>query len=162
MDRRTMLIGVGTVLATLAGCTGASTEGTPTDSATPTSTPTPTPAPPRITDQSLEAREQCEEPDAATITTSGDAVVVEGCIVGKDGCQRPVLESARYDERADELQVRVTTEAPSDAEVCTQQLVDLPYRVTVTFANGRPGTTTVVHDGANGEQQAGEAETGRD
>lgn len=156
MDRRTLLTGGGAVLATLAGCTGTPSEGSPTGS------PTPTPAPPRITDRSLELREQCERPGTATITTDGDAVVVEGCIVGINGCHRPVLERARYDQAADELQVRVTTEAPATAEACTQQLVDLPYRVTVTFANGRPGTTTVVHDGANGEQQAGDAETGGD
>lgn len=156
MDRRTMLTGVGALLTTLAGCTGAPSEGTPTGS------PTPTPAPPRIIDQSLEPREQCERPGTATITTDGDAVVVEGCIVGNNGCHRPVLERAHYDQDADKLQVRVTTEAPSTAEACTQQLVELPYRVRVTFANDRPGTTTVIHDGVNGELQAGDAETGGD
>jgi len=160
MDRRTVLSGAGTVLAALAGCTSGSSEGSPTDSATPTETATPTP--PRIIDQSLEPREHCDEAGAATISTDADAVVVEGCIVGKDGCQRPVLESATYHTEKNELGVRVITEAPSDAEACTQALTELPYRVTVTFENGLPGTTTVVHDGVDGEQQAGQAETGGD
>ena len=154
MDRRTVLSGAGTILAALAGCTSSSGGGAPTDSATP--------APLAVTDQSLEPRETCDEPGAASISVDGSDVVVEGCIVGKDGCQRPVLESATYDDQRDELTVRVSTEAPSDAEACTQALVDLPYRVTVTFANGLPGTTTVVHDGVNGQQQAGQAETGGD
>lgn len=158
MDRRRVLAGVGTALAAVAGCTSGSGGGQPTSSPT----ATPTPKPPRITEKSLEPRETCEEAGAATIAVDGDAVVVEGCIVGKDGCQRPVLGSAVYDAEAGELRVRVTTEAPSDAEACTQALVDLPYRVTVRFADGLPGTTTVVHDGVHGEQQVAQAATGGD
>ena len=158
MDRRTVLTGVGTAVAALAGCTSAANEGNPNE----TATPNPTPAPPRITDREFELRQNCDSPGAAAINVDGEAVVVEGCIVGKNGCQQPVLDTAVYDGDADELQVRVTTEAPSDTEACTQALVNLPYRVTVRFENGHPGTTTVVHDGANGEQQAGQAETGGD
>lgn len=157
MQRRTYLAAVVAAAGSAAGCTN---RGTPTD--TPASTPsaTPTPAPPRITDRSFERRENCDESGAATIAVEGTAVVVEGCIVGKDGCQRPMLDRASYDADADELRVRVATETASDADVCTQQLVDLPYTATVTFENGLPGTTTVVHDGVDGETQVARAETG--
>lgn len=160
MDRRTVLTGVGTALAALAGCTSAANEGSPSDTATPD--PASTPGTQHITNRELELRQNCDSPGAAAISVDGEAVVVEGCIVGKNGCQQPVLDSAVYDADTDELQVRVTTEAPSDTEACTQALVELPYRVTVRFENGLPGTTIVVHDGANGEQQAGQAETGGD
>jgi hypothetical protein len=163
MDRRTVLSGVGAAFAGLAGCTSSS-GGAPTDTSSESATPTgsPTPPSPQVTDQSFEPRSNCGEPGAATISVDGDTVVVEGCIVGKNGCQRPVLELATYDDQRDELRVRVATEAPSDTEACTQALVDLPYRVRVTFVDGLPGTTTVIHDGVNGQQQAGQAETGGD
>jgi hypothetical protein len=158
MERRTYLSAVCATVGAVAGCTnrGASTD---TSAATGTPTRTATPAPPKVIDSSLEPRENCRARGAATIAVDGMSVVVEGCIVGKDGCQHPVLDSVTYDEDADELLVRVTTEKRSDADACTQQLVDLPYRVTVTFENGLPGTTRVIHDGVDGERQAGEAET---
>lgn len=160
MQRRTYLTSIAAALAATAGCTGGSPgNATPTESESPTESPSPTPSQPRITEYSLEGRENCDEPGAADIAVDGQAVIVEGCIVGKDGCQVPVLDSATYDPDADELLVRVTTEKRSDADACTQQLVDLPYRVTVTFENGLPETTRVVHDGVDGERQAGEAET---
>lgn len=155
MQRRTYLSALVAALGATAGCTN---RGSPTD--TPASTPTATPAPPRITVSSLDPRENCGERGAATIAVEEMTVVVDGCIVGKDGCQRPALDSATYDAEADELRVRVTTEKPSDAEACTQQLVDLPYTVTVSFENGLPGTTTVVHDGVDGEKQVAQADTG--
>ncbi len=152
MERRTYLTTIVTVLAATAGCTGGSTGDT-----APTESPTPTPAQPRITKYSLEGRENCDEQGAADIAVDGQAVIIEGCIVGKDGCQLPVLDGVVHE--ADELEVRVTTEKRTDADVCTQQLVDLPYRVTVTFETGLPGTTRVIHDGVDGERLAGEAET---
>lgn len=158
MQRRTYLTSIAAALAATAGCTGGSTGDTgSTESESPTESPTATPSQPRITEYSLEGRENCDEPGAADIAVDGNDVVVDGCIVGKDGCQVPVLDNVVYE--ADELEVRVTTEKRTDADACTQQLVDLPYRVTVTFENGLPGTTRVIHDGVDGERQAGEAET---
>lgn len=157
MQRRTYLSAVVATAGSVAGCTN---RGAPTDTSASTPSATPTPASPRITDRSFEGRENCGDPGAATIAVEGVTVVVEGCIAGKNGCQRPVLDRASYDARADELRVRVATETPSDADACTQQLVDLPYTVTVTFENGRPGRTMVVHDGVDGEQQVAQAETG--
>lgn len=158
MQRRTYLTSIAAALAATAGCTGGSAgDAGSTESESPTGSPTPTPSQPRITEYSLEGRENCDEPGAAEIAVDGQVVVVEGCIVGKDGCQVPVLDSVGYE--ADELEVRVTTEKRSDADACTQQLVDLPYRVTVAFENGLPGTTRIIHDGVDGERQAGEAET---
>lgn len=158
MQRRTFLISIAAALGATAGCTGGSTgEGGSTEGESPTASPTPTPSQPRITEYSLEGRENCDEPGAAEIAVDGNDVVVEGCIVGKDGCQVPVLDTVVYE--AGELEVRVATEKRSDADACTQQLVDLPYTVTVTTENGLPGTTRVIHDGVDGEQQAGQAET---
>lgn len=158
MQRRTYLTSIAAALAATAGCTGGSTGDTgSTESESPTESPTATPSQPRITEYSLEGRENCDEPGAAEIAVDGNDVVVDGCIVGKDGCQVPVLDNVVSE--ADELEVRVTTEKRTDADACTQQLVDLPYRVTVTFENGLPGTTRVIHDGVDGERQAGKAET---
>jgi len=155
MERRTYLSGVAAAAGSLAGCTN---RGVPTDGPTPS--PSATPSPPQVNDRSFEKRERCEERGAATIAVEENTVVVEGCIVGTDGCQRPVLDCASCDADGDELLARVTTEAPSDADACTQQLVDLPYTATVTFENGLPGTTMVIHDGADGDQQVAQAETG--
>jgi len=158
MERRQYLATIAAALGATAGCTGAAdSDASPTDSPTPTQTPTP--ADPHIADSSFEPRDTCEEQGSAEITVDGQSVVAEGCIVGKDGCQEAVLESATYDAAADQLDVRVITEKRTDSDACTQQLVDLPYTATVTFENGLPGTTRVVHDGVHGETEAARADT---
>ena len=170
MKRRTLLTGAASALALTAGCAGdapetpddgpANTESpTPTDDAE-TESPTATPAPPSIVSRSLEPREECGEAGSATITTDGAAVVVEGCIVGKNGCMVPSLESAAYDAAADELAVGVVTaDSSGEDEACTQQIVHRGYAVTVEFDGGLPGTTTVTHDGMEGEREVARAET---
>ena len=157
MERRTFITATAGLLAATAGCVGGAPE-TPDDG--PATTATPTPAAPAITARSLEPREQCDQAGGATISAADGAVTVDGCIVGKNGCMVPALESATYDADADELTVRVVTEDQSDEdEMCTQQIVHRGYRVTVEFAGGLPGTTTVIHDGAEGEREAGQADT---
>lgn len=157
MQRRTFITTVAAAAVTAtAGCVADDAGGEPTDSPTESPTDEPTPS---ISSQSLEPRETCEEADSASISTESMSVVVDGCIVGRNGCQEPVLDDASYDADADELTVSVTTENTSKAEACTQALVDLPYRVTVEFEGRLPETTTVVHDGANGTQQAAQAQT---
>jgi hypothetical protein len=162
MQRRTYLAAVAAALGATAGCTGgAGDAASPTESEsateTPTPTPTPTPAQPQVTDYGLEPRENCDQRGSASISVDGQDVIIEGCIVGKDGCQEAVLDSVAYE--ADELTVRVATEKREGAEACTQQLVDLAYTATVAFENGLPGTTRLIHDGAEGEREAGTADT---
>ena len=116
---------------------------------------------PTITGRSLEPREDCSEPGSATISTDGTTVTVEGCIVGRNGCMVASLASATYDAEADELAVRVATRDDADTdELCTQQLVERGYTVSVQFDGGLPGTTTVTHDGADGERQVAQSDTG--
>ncbi|WP_049979901.1 hypothetical protein [Halolamina rubra] len=160
MERRTLLTGAAGALATIAGCVGSSPE-TPDDGPAATDTPTATPAAPTITARSLEPREECPEPGSASIAAEGSTVTVEGCIVGKNGCMVASLASATYDAEADELAVRVATRDDTDEdEMCTQQLVERGYTVTVEFDGGLPGTTTVTHDGVDGEQQVAQRQTG--
>ncbi|SFP81252.1 MULTISPECIES: hypothetical protein [Halolamina] len=160
MERRTFLTGAAGALATIAGCVGSAPE-TPDDGPAATDTPTPTPAAPTIIARSLEPRQDCEQPGSATVSTDGTTVTVDGCIVGKNGCMVASLASATYDADADELGVRVATRDESDEdEMCTQQLVERGYTVTVEFDGGLPGTTTVTHDGVDGEQQVARSRTG--
>ncbi|MBP1988273.1 hypothetical protein [Halolamina salifodinae] len=152
MERRTFLTAAAGLLAATAGCVGGGPE-TPDDG--PATTPTPS-----ITARSLEPLEGCHEAGSALISADGTTVTVEGCIVGKNGCMVAALDSATYDADADELTVRVVTEDESDTdEMCTQQIVHRGYRATVEFDGGLPGTTTVIHDGMDGEQQVAQAET---
>ncbi len=158
MERRTFLTGAAGALAATAGCVGSAPE-TPDDGSADEATGTP--APPSITSRSLEPREDCPDPGSASISTDDTSVVVEGCITGRNGCMVAALESATYDTEADELSVRVVTEDESDTdEMCTQQIVNRGYRVTVEFDGGLPGTTTVTHNGMDGERQVAQSETG--
>jgi hypothetical protein len=158
MERRTYLTAAAGLLAATAGCVGGAPE-TPADGPETTAAP----ASPSVTARSLEPREECDRAGSATISTEGATVTVDGCIVGKNGCMAAALESATYDADADELSIRVVTRDDSDGDrMCTQQIVHRGYRVTVEFDGGMPATTTVVHDGAEGERQAAQAETGGD
>ncbi|GAB7012200.1 hypothetical protein [Halolamina salina] len=186
MERRTFLAGTAAALSTVAGCVGDAPEtpdggaeptdtdggtdtetpetdtpedGTPDDTDTPTETPSG--ASTAIVSRSLEQQGDCDSPGSASIAADGATVTVEGCIVGRNGCTYPALESARYDADADELTVRVVAEDKSDPdESCTQALVSRGYVVTVEFDGARPGTTTVVHDGAEGQRQVAQSSTG--
>jgi hypothetical protein len=159
MERRTFLTGVAGVLAATAGCVGSAPE-TPDDGPADSDDATETPTAPSITSRSFEPRDDCKESGSASISADGTSVVVEGCITGRNGCMVAALESATYDAEADELFVRVVTEDESDTdEICTQQIVHRGYRVTVAFDGGLPGTTTVIHDGMDGERQVAQSET---
>lgn len=171
MQRRTFVTTVAAALGTAtAGCV-ASTDGNDPGTAStdsPASTdggntgspsPTPTPEPPSIVSSSLEPREKCEAPGSASISAKSTVVTVEGCIVGKDGCQAPVLADATYDAEADELTVTVTTKSRTDADACTQALVDLGYTATVEFESDLPETTVVVHRGAQTDGEVARTKT---
>lgn len=177
MQRRTFIATVAASLGTttLAGCVGGGpgdgpaggesptdqADDDPTDSGTDsrTETESETAPAPTMTGSSLESREDCSNPGSASITAESNAVVVEGCITGKNGCQVPKLADASYDADADELAVTVTTEKSSDADTCTQQVVQRGYVATVEFEGGLPKTTVVVHEGAGDEGEVARTET---
>lgn len=164
MQRRSFITTVAAALGTgvTAGCVANDPGGDPAtgteqnESSDSTDSPEPTPS---KTGESLERRDECGNPDSASISTESNAVTVEGCIVGKNGCQVPALADATYDADADELTVTVTTEKDSDADACTQQLVNLGYTATVEFEGGLPETTTVIHSGAETDGQVAQAKT---
>lgn len=158
MKRRTFITSAATAFAVTTGCVGSGPE-TPDNG--PATSPPPTGVPPVIIASSLEPRTECNEPGSATISAEEETVIAEGCIVGKNGCQVAALDTANYDVDSDVLHVRVVTADSSDRdEACTQQLVNRGYRITVEFEGPLPARTTVTHDGVNGEQQAGQSNTG--
>lgn len=158
MNRRTLLRSVGAVgIAALAGCgsTDDSADGTPSDTATATPA-TATPTTPTMTDQnvSIVRIESGQQQDTAGVDVDGTTVTVEGTVWGSDGCTTAELAEASYDAAADELTVGVaTTEREAMAtDVCTQAIVEIEYRATVTFENGVPGTVVVTHDHGDGPE----------
>lgn len=164
MQRRSFITTVAAALGTgvTAGCVANDPGGDPAtgtvQNGSPDSTDSPEPTPSKTGD-SLERRDACGGPDTASISAESNVVTVEGCIVGKNSCQVPALADATYDAEADELTVTVTTEKDSEADACTQQLVNLGYTATVEFQGGLPKTTTVIHNGAETDGQVAQAET---
>lgn len=157
MDRRTWVATLaGIATGTLAGCVA----GGPGNGGTGTPSPTPTegPAEPRF-----ERTGDCENPGSARVSVRKSAppeVVVEGCIVGANGCTEAALGEVEFDAAVDELRVVVVTEEERGTdEVCTQALVHRGYRVVVPFERGGPATTVVVHDGARGRREVARVDT---
>ena len=64
------------------------------------------------------------------------------------------LGSASYDAETDRLDVNVVTMEREDSGMCTQQLVGIEYKATVSFENGIPSGVSVSHDG-DGVMSAG-------
>ena len=172
MNRRTLLVAAA---AAAAGCIDSGgndgSDGGSTDATTSTATPTPTPSgstdgetdtesgTASVRRRVFERRDACDERGSAAVSTDGDAVVVTGCITGRNGCVMAVLDETAYDDEVDELRVVVGTEKGTDGDVCTQALTALGYRCRVGFDGRRPATTVVVHDGAGGASTVAEAET---
>ncbi|WP_254273189.1 hypothetical protein [Haloarcula marina] len=150
MQRRVLLRRLGVVgAAALAGCAsngpsdgGAGTERTPT-------------RPPRVTDTTFTVsnRQSGTQVDDATVRFGDERVVVDGTIWGVDGCTTAALTSAEYDDAADELTVAVATTRETDAEMCTQAIVEIDYEATVAFENGLPGRVVVTHDHGDGPRE---------
>ncbi len=85
-----------------------------------------------------------------TFRGNGSHIVVQGTIVGRDGCRTAVLESVRESESG--LVVTVATErAATTGRACTMALVDIDYRFTIR-RDSPPVSVTVVHRGATGER----------
>jgi len=148
MKRRTLLQygGLGCSIA-LAGCFG----DAPGSGETPTEGPSDTPSVNETT-FSVTRRQSGSQTNSATVTFDGDQVVAEGTIWGADGCKTADLIEAAYDSGADELSISVgTTEMTDAGDMCTQAIMEIDYRATVTFANGLPGTVVVSHDTGDGQ-----------
>ena len=97
-------------------------------------------------------RQSGSQTSSATVTFDGNQVVVEGTIWGTDGCKTADLTDVTYDSSADELRISVgTKEMPDAGDMCTQAIMEINYRATVTFANGLPETVSVSHDTGDGQ-----------
>ncbi|WP_276270548.1 hypothetical protein [Haloarcula litorea] len=153
MERRALLRRLGTAgVVALAGCAGSGADDSPADE-TDERTETPTgelPGRPHVTDTSFSVtgRGSGTQRDAATVTTDTDVVTVEGTVWGADGCKTATLAGADYDRGT--LTVTVGTENREGADMCTQAIVEIDYRATVTLAGGLPETVEVVHDRGDG------------
>ena len=99
----------------------------------------------------------CEKPNTASIETDPDAgtVTVTGCISGANACYE--AELADVDSSGDEDVIRVVVrsyDASKPGQMCAQVIVNLGYRVDLSFDDDpMPGRVEVRH------QQRGRAET---
>ncbi|MDS0261499.1 hypothetical protein NDI56_19030 [Haloarcula sp. S1CR25-12] len=149
MKRRTLLGTASSVgIIALTGCLGGGEgDGTPTDTETATETDTDTPSP-TLTDSGFTVvnNENGVQTDNARVSVDGSKVVVEGTIWGRDGCRTATLGSTNYNTESDELTVDVATTRTEDAgDMCTQAIVEITYRATISFENGLPGSVVVTH-----------------
>ncbi|WP_049901113.1 hypothetical protein [Halococcus agarilyticus] len=95
---------------------------------------------------------------SVAIENDGSRIVVTGTITGENGCQTATLDSVRTD--AGEVRIVVATERAADAgTMCTQALVGISYRATVTVES-QPASVTVIHRGAGDEKTVATAEPG--
>mgnify|MGYP000374459186 CR=1 FL=1 len=140
----------------------------PTDTATPantatatdTATPTDTPMTPTLDDATLEVqRNDCgEQASEASVGFEGDSVVVEGRVWGSDPGWTAVLADADYDRAADELSIVVGLTQRETSGPVVQCIAEIEYRATATFADGLPGTVTVVHETNEGQETVATAQ----
>ena len=112
-------------------------------------------------DRSFTVRETGDEAGneaSVAIENDGSRIVVTGTITGENGCRTATLDSVRID--AGEVRIVVATErAPDAGAVCSQALVGIGYRATVTVER-RPESVTVIHRGAGGEETVATTEPG--
>ena len=100
---------------------------------------------------SIVRRQSGSQTSSATVAFDGNQVVVEGSIWGSDGCKTADLTDISYDPNTNELSISVgTKDMPDAGDMCTQAIMEINYRATVTFENGLPGTVAVSHDSGNG------------
>jgi hypothetical protein len=81
------------------------------------------------------------------VSTTGDTVVVEGCIEGPTGCSHAAIQSTEYDPATGRL--KLVVETVETQAVCTQQIVYRTYTARVQFAESLPTRVAVVHAGAS-------------
>ncbi|EMA49326.1 MULTISPECIES: hypothetical protein [Halococcus] len=140
---------------------GTTMDGTTTDGPTNGTATNGTATGDSAADRSFTVRETGGEPGneaSVTVESGGSRIVVAGTITGGNGCQTAVLDAVRTDDGT--LQVVVATERAADAgTMCTQALVGISYRATVTVES-QPTSVTVIHRGAGGEETVTTAEPG--
>ena len=93
-----------------------------------------------------------DEPPEIALDVANARVVVEGALMySSSSCGEVALGETEYDADEDVFSVRIygSFEQPSDAD-CTLDEVSQPYRLTVTFTDGFPGTVEVTEDGNTG------------
>jgi hypothetical protein len=120
---------------------------------------------PTLVDRTLAPRDDCPDPAVEFVADGADgtdadapAVVVRGCVTGRNGCAEARLVDAAYDSAADRLSVVVGAVVERDPDaVCTQALTPRGYEATLAFEGGLPGAATVVHDDVDGRRTAVEA-----
>jgi hypothetical protein len=106
----------------------------------------------------VETGDEAGNEASVAIENDGSRIVVTGTITGENGCQTATLDSVRTD--AGEVRLVVATErAPDAGAVCSQALVGISYRATVTVER-RPESVTVIHRGAGGEETVATTEPG--
>lgn len=142
-----------TAQTTEPGTSAKTNTATPTDTIPPTetatgTTDTPIPIPDRPTDHRKDTPLTGEA--RVVFKDGGSRIVVSGTIVGKNGCQKPVLDSVRETKSGLVITIATKRDASADA-LCTMALVELDYRYTVTVETP-PKSVTVIHHGATGKQ----------
>jgi hypothetical protein len=106
----------------------------------------------------VETGDEADNEASVAIENDGSRIVVTGTITGENGCRTATLDSVRID--AGEVRIVVATERAPDADaVCSQALVGIGYRATVTVER-RPESVTVIHRGAGGEETVATTEPG--
>mgnify|MGYP000117195914 CR=1 FL=1 len=115
---------------------------------------TPTPAEsPKLVSTSFELRDSGSESvtDEADVRfdTETETVVVTGLIPGKNGCMTAALGAVDYDSSEDVLSLDVVTRRRDGTEdqMCTEQILPLPYEGKFSFEGGFPTAVAVSHDG---------------
>lgn len=170
MRRRSVLTAAGALGVGLAGCVsgdedeattseattttggGERTTGSDTASEPATDTTTQTPMTPTLTGTTIAAQgSDCGQQVHEAEVTFDDDVVVDGTIWAPNPGHTPVVVAADYDDTADTLSLTVGTEDASDGPV-VQCIAEVEYRATATFADGLPGTVTVVHETTEGRE----------
>ena len=143
MKRRTLLRSLALLGAgSLAGCTAGSRVGGEDTTAV-------GPVEPEITGTDFEVLDQgCGNTvSEAAVEFADDAVEITGTIAGSDACKTAQLADAIYDPDADELRVTVETVEREGVGACTQCIVEIEYRSTVSFSGGLPPSVVVRHEG---------------
>lgn len=133
---------------------------TTTDPAATTAKPTDTVTGPTETTETSPDRPTpiSDTPNGAPLTgeahvsfeNGGTRIVVTGTIIGKNGCQRPVLDSVRQTKSGLIITIATERDAPKNA-ACTMALVELEYQYPVTV-NDSPKSVTIIHRGATGKE----------
>ena len=143
MNRREYILGLAVTVA-LAGCTGQSTETTPTPRTSAA-----------VSDTEFEQdnnppdsyRETQFEDWAVVTNRSTDSIVIQGNIPGGNDCHVRFLEEVTYDDQEDRLQITVRVKKRDDVNACSasggQKFF---YRTEVSLESGVSVTSVqVIH-----------------